>query len=96
MAEPTVRPTISESDLLTAAAALAGGPYDRLVTPLEGGGFLVEVAQFAAVVGQGDTIEDAYRAAEQALTAAIAVLLEDGDEVPAPHTAGHSLASKVA
>ncbi len=73
-----------DTELLAAAAALADGGYHRVVTPLEGGGFLVEVAQFGAVVGQGDTLDAAYADAGHALTAAIAVLLEDGDQVPAP------------
>ncbi len=75
---------VSEADLLSAASALAGGSYDRAVTPLEGGGFLVEVAQFAAVLGQGDTVEHAHQSAQLALVAAIAVLLEDGAPVPTP------------
>jgi predicted RNase H-like HicB family nuclease len=73
----------SERELLASAAALAGAGYERAVTPLEGGRYLVEVPSFGAVIGHGGTIEDAYRSAQDALTASIAVLLEDGEGVPA-------------
>lgn len=87
----------TESALLASAAALAGAGYERAITPLEGGGYLVEVPSFGAVLGHGDTIEDAYRSAQDALTAAIAVLLEDGDGVPAlPAAASGRAAPEVA
>lgn len=77
-----------ELELLAAAAAIAGAGHERTVTPLEGGRYLVQVPSFGAVIGHGDTIEDAYRSAQDALTASIAVLLEDGEGVPAlPATA---------
>lgn len=82
-AAPATVEETSESELLASAAALAGAGYERAVTPLEAGRYLVEVPSFGAVIGHGDTIEDAYRSAQDALTAAIAVLLEDGEGVPA-------------
>jgi predicted RNase H-like HicB family nuclease/predicted RNA binding protein YcfA (HicA-like mRNA interferase family) len=75
---------LSEADLLAAAASFAEGAYQRSLTPLEGGRYLVEVAPLGRVLGQGDTIDEANRSAQTALTAALAVLIEDGDAIPAP------------
>jgi predicted RNase H-like HicB family nuclease len=77
----------SDPELMASAAALAGAAYERAVTPLDGGRYLVEVPSFGAVLGDGNTLEDAYRSAQDALTASIAVLLEDGDGVPAVQAA---------
>ncbi len=56
--------------------------YTAIYEPAENGGYVVSVPALPGCVTQGENFEDARKMAEDAIKGCIAVLKEDGDEVP--------------
>ena len=72
------------SDIDRRAAELAARPYTRMVTPGEGGGFIVQVLEIPGAITEGDTADEALANACEALEGVLAVMLEDGTPIPEP------------
>lgn len=58
--------------------------YPVTLTPAEEGGFVVEFPGMPFGATQGDTLEEALEAAEDALVVIVTSLIHDGQDVPAP------------
>lgn len=60
--------------------------YPIVLIPEDEGGYSVIVPDLPGCVTQGDTAEDAFAMAKDAMTGWIEVTLEDQEEVPGPST----------
>lgn len=56
--------------------------YTVVFEPAEEGGYVVSVPALPGCVTQGETFEEAYKMARDAISGYLAVLEEDGDEIP--------------
>lgn len=65
-------------------------PYTRMLTPAEEGGYIAEVLEVPGAMSQGETAEEAVAMVNDALGGIIAVMLEDGQNVPEPMGVGES------
>lgn len=62
-----------------------GAPYSRVVIPDPASGtFAARIAEFPGCVAQGESVEEAYRALEQAAADWIRVALDLGQGIPTP------------
>ena len=59
-------------------------PYARILTPAEEGGYIAEVLEVPGAMSQGETAEEAVKMVNDALGGIIAVMLEDGENIPEP------------
>jgi len=56
--------------------------YTVLFEPVEEGGYVVSVPALPGCVTQGDTFEEAYAMAQDAIQLYLEVLKDDGEEIP--------------
>lgn len=56
--------------------------YTVVFDPVEKGGYVVSVPMLPGCLTQGGTFEEAKRNIEDAISGYVAVLKEDGDEIP--------------
>jgi len=56
--------------------------YTVVFEPADEGGYVVSVPSLPGCVTQGETFEEAYEMAKDAIEGYLAVLKEDGDEIP--------------
>ena len=56
--------------------------YTAIFEPAEEGGYLVRVPALPGCISEGDTFEEAKKMVQDAIKGYIAVLREDGDEIP--------------
>ena len=59
--------------------------YTAVFEPAEEGGFTVTVPALAGLVTEGDTFEEARAMVEDAIRGYLAMLVKNGDEIPAEH-----------
>lgn len=56
--------------------------YTAIFEPAEEGGYVVTVPALPGCITEGDTFEEAQKMAKDAIKGYLAVLKEDGDEIP--------------
>ncbi len=56
--------------------------YTAILSPAEEGGYTVSVPALPGCFTQGDTIEEAVKNAEEAITCYLESLLKDGEPIP--------------
>lgn len=58
--------------------------YYGLIEPAEEGGYVVSFPDFPGCATEGDTLDEAYAMAEDALVGHVRAMLADGDRLPDP------------
>ena len=70
-----------------AVESILARPYARVLERSPEGGYTAYVVEFPGCFSEGDTAEEAIINVDEALAGIVAVLLEEGDEIPLPLSA---------
>jgi predicted RNase H-like HicB family nuclease len=65
--------------------------YFGIIEPAEESGYVVSFPDFPGCNTEGDTLDEAYAMAEDALVGHVRAMLADNDPLPAPRTLDHAL-----
>ncbi|HEY6187041.1 MAG TPA: type II toxin-antitoxin system HicB family antitoxin [Pyrinomonadaceae bacterium] len=70
--------------------------YTVIMTPDETGGYVVTCPALPGLVTEGDTLEEAREMAADAIRGYLAVLVEDGEPIPADNSIAEEIAVEIA